>query len=269
MSDFTETNSAFRARLLDRDPVFGAFVKTPHPIIVEVMAGAGYDFLVLDAEHTPFDRGSLDACIFAGRALGCAMVVRIPAAEPEWISAVLDMGAAGVMVPHVNTAEQAETLTRSMSYGPNGRGFAGTTRAARYADRSMTGHLEATPNEIVLIAQIEDPEGAVNFAEIAAVDGVDALFVGRADLAVGLGLNDFFAPEITAMTQAILGATGAATGLYCAPSEDLTQFAEAGASLFVVGSEHSAIRTAAAEGRAQVTELPKPAPPAPGSAHDT
>ncbi len=255
MSPFAMTNQTFRTRLSNKEPLLGAFVKTPHPIVTEVMAGAGYDFLVLDAEHAPFDRGTLDACIFAGRAMGCAMVVRVPVGTPEWVSIVLDSGAAGVMVPHVNTVEDAQGLVRSMRYGPEMRGFAGTTRAALYADRSMTEHLGATPNEVVLIAQIEDPSGATDFASIAAVDGVDALFVGRADLAVGLGVNDFFAPEVVDLTTKILGAAQAATGLYCAPDEDISPFSSAGASLFVIGSEHSAIRATAAAHKRRVVKL--------------
>lgn len=257
MSSLPNPNTEFRQRLTAGETLAGAFVKTPHPIIAEVMASAGYDFLVLDAEHAPFDRGTLDAMIFAGRASGCAMIVRVPASSTDWIPFVLDCGAAGVMVPHVNSVAEAVNLSRLMRYGHGGRGFAGTTRAAHYADRSMDDHLSATPKETVLIAQIEDPEGATNFASIAAVDGIDALFVGRADLAVGSGINDFFADEIARQTMDVLGAQEAATGLYCAPGEDLTKFYEAGARLFVVGSEHSAIRTAGTTLRSNILTLHK------------
>ncbi|WP_421904652.1 HpcH/HpaI aldolase family protein [Mameliella sp.] len=250
MTMIDTVNRRFKADVHARKPLLGAFVKTPHPIVVEVMAGAGYDFLVLDCEHAPFDRGTLDTLIFTGRALGCAMVVRVPVGSPDWLLFVLDAGAAGVMVPHVNTVPQAETLAQAMRYGPGGRGFAGTTRAAHYADRSMTEHMARTPQETVLIAQIEDPEGAENVAGIAAVAGVDALFVGRADLAVGYGINDFHAERIGTITREVLGQQAAATGLYCAPGEDLSGFAEAGGSLFVIGSEHSAIRAFASDSRA-------------------
>lgn len=249
-------NQEFRRRLTTGEALAGAFVKTPHPIIVEVMAGAGYDFLVLDAEHAPFDRGTLDAMIFAGRSSGCATLVRVPVGSAEWIPFVLDCGAAGVMVPHVNSASDAQELSRLMRYGHGGRGFAGTTRAAGYADRSMAEHLAETPKETVLIAQIEDPEGAADYAAIAEVEGVDALFVGRADLAVGSGANDFYAPNVSRQTTEVLGATGAATGLYCAPGEDVTPFYNAGARLFVVGSEHSAIRTAGAALKTRIGTLP-------------
>lgn len=233
------TNAEFRARLTAREPLVGAFLKTPHPIIVEVMARAGFDFLVVDAEHAPFDRGSTDAMVMTGRAIGCPIVVRVPVATPDWILSVLDAGAAGVMVPHVETVAQAEALARAVSYGPGGRGFAGTTRAADYAGRTLPEHLGTARSELALICQIEDRDGVINHAGIAAVDGVDALFIGRADLAVAHGLDSFFAPEVAEMTRTILAAEGAATGLYCPPGEALEPHGSAGGSFFVVGSEHT------------------------------
>lgn len=232
-------NAEFRSRLTNRTPMLGAFLKTPHPIIVEIMARAGFDFLVVDAEHAPFDRGSTDAMIMAGRAEGCPIVVRVPVSTSDWMLNVLDAGAAGVMVPHVETAAQAQDLARGIAYGPGGRGFAGTTRASDYAGRSLTEHLGRARDEIALICQIEDPDGVINHESIAAVDGVDALFVGRADLAVSHGLDDFFAPQVAEMTRTILSAKGAATGLYCAPAETLQEHVAAGGSFFVVGSDHS------------------------------
>ncbi len=231
-------NKDFKTRLLAQDPMLGAFLKTPHPIIVEIMAQIGFDFLVVDAEHAPFDRASIDMMIIAGRSVNCPILVRVPASTPDWVLNVLDAGAAGIMVPHVETVDQARDLARSVSYGVGGRGFAGTSRAADYARRPLSRHLATARDEVSLICQIEDPSGVINHADIAAVDGVDALFIGRADLAVSHGYDDFFAPEISEMCSRMLGAEGAATGLYCPYSENLEPLMAAGASLFVVGSEH-------------------------------
>lgn len=232
-------NADFKKRLVTREPMLGAFIKTPHPIVIEVMARSGFDFLVIDAEHAPFDRTSIDMMLIAGRAVAFPILVRVPVATPDWVLGVLDAGAAGIMVPHVVSAEQAAELVKSVTYGVGGRGFAGTTRAAEYALRPLREHLAMARGEVSLICQIEDPEGAINYAAIADVDGVDALFVGRADLAVGHGLDDFFAAEVKKMTDQILGAKGCATGLYCAPTESIGPLSAAGASIFVVGSEHS------------------------------
>ncbi len=234
-------NAVFKRRLVAREPMVGAFLKTPHPVVVEIMALAGYDMLVIDAEHGALDRSAVDLLVLAGRAVGMPMVVRVPTGSPDWILTVLDCGAAGIMVPHVNSAADAERLVRSSRYGPGGRGFAGTTRAAGYSGRTMADHLRMAADETVLMCQIEDPEGARAFEEIAAVDGVDMLFVGRADLAVGHGYSDFLAPESGAIARQVLGAKASATGLYTLPGEDLGPHLAAGASLFVVGSDHTAI----------------------------
>ncbi len=247
-----------KRKITSRTPVCGAFIKTPHPIVIEIMGQAGYDFLVLDAEHAPFDRAALDTLMIAGRAAGIPLVVRVPAAGPDWIMAVLDAGAAGIMVPHVNDPGFAAELVRATRYGAwgqGGRGFAGTTRAADYAQRSLAEHFEKTAGEVTLMCQIEDPPGAEAFAAIADVEGVDALFVGRADLAVGYGKSDFFDPDIGRKTLDILGASGAATGLYCAPGEDIAPLKQAGASVFVIGSDHTCLKRGAAVDLAAVDTL--------------
>ncbi|MGR3484200.1 MAG: HpcH/HpaI aldolase family protein [Paracoccaceae bacterium] len=235
---------ALKSRLADRQPLLGAFLKTPAPILVEVLGQAGLDFLVIDAEHGPFGRAQIDTLMIAGRAAGLPLIVRVPARGPDWIGYVLDAGAAGIMVPHVNSAEEARAVVRAVRYGAatgghSHRGFAGTTRGADYAARSMADLLGAPERETVVMAQIEEPAGVAAAPEIAAVDGIDTLFVGRADLAVSSGRPDFFGPDVRADTEAVLAATGCATGLYCAPGEDRAPFRTAGASVFVVGSEHT------------------------------
>lgn len=134
-------NSDFKKRLIARVPMLGAFIKTPHPIIIEIMARSGFDFLVIDAEHAPFDRTSIDMMLIAGRAMGIPLLVRIPVSTPDWALNVLDAGAAGLMVPHVVSADQAKELVESVSYVLGGRGFAGTSRAADYAQRPLREHL--------------------------------------------------------------------------------------------------------------------------------
>ena len=247
MARLQQVNAEFKQRLTAGEPLLGAFIKTPHPIVIEIMGSNGFDFLVLDAEHAPFDRSGIDMMMIAGRAVETPLIVRIPASSSDWTLNILDAGAAGLMVPHVLDAEQAGSLVQAVTYGRDGRGFAGTTRAASYAQRNLREHLKHARDEVSLICQIEDPEGAENATEIATVPGVDALFVGRADLAVSHGKSDFLDPDIAAMNRDILGVKGAATGLYCAPGEDLGPHRQAGGSLFVVGSEHTLMKQGAVE----------------------
>jgi 2-keto-3-deoxy-L-rhamnonate aldolase RhmA len=232
-------NARFKAELAAGRPLLGTFVKTPHATVVEILGAMGLDFLVLDGEHSPFDRAATDACLLAARAAGVAMLVRVPDHSPSTILGVLDCGAAGVVVPHVTTREQAVALADAVRYVPGGRGIAGTTRAGQYGLRPLAEHRRAAIAEVSLICQIEDREGVENHAAIAAVDGVDGLFVGRADLSLSYGRDDFSSPEIDAIAAEVLAAKGAATGLYCAPGEDLARFAAHGASFVVSGSDHT------------------------------
>ncbi|MCP4071234.1 MAG: 4-hydroxy-2-oxovalerate aldolase [Hyphomicrobiales bacterium] len=232
-------NAHFKARLVARQPLIGCFIKTPHPTVIEVLGAGPLDFLILDAEHAPFDRASIDACMLAARAVGCALLVRVPNADPSWVLNVLDCGAAGVVVPHVTSVAQAEELAASVHYGPGGRGIAGTTRAGEYSVRPLTEHRAMARDEVSLICQIEDREGVEKFNEIAAVADVDALFVGRADLTVSYDFDDFAAAEIAEICADILGAKDAATGLYCAPGENTQNWRDKGASFIVIGSDHS------------------------------
>jgi len=231
-------NADFKSRLIGRELLLGAFIKTPHPIIVDVM-GRYFDFLVLDAEHAPFDRNALDIGIITGLSVGCPILVRVASHDPSTILNVLDCGAAGIMAPHVVSVEQATALARSTQYVSGGRGLAGTTRAAGYGARSLTQHIEISEDEVSLICQIEDVKGAELAAEIAAVDGVDALFVGRTDLAQSIGTREPSDPRIHKLCSEVIGVKAVATGLYCTGAEDANQWSHAGATLLVVGSEHS------------------------------
>jgi 2-keto-3-deoxy-L-rhamnonate aldolase RhmA len=232
-------NARFREALIAREPLVGCFVKTPHPTVIEVLAATELDFLVLDGEHSPFDKTSINLCLLAAQAVGCPVLARVPDDNQAFILNVLDCGAAGVVVPHVVSVEQAESLAKSVRYVPGGRGIAGTTRAGAYGARPLGEHRAAADREVTLICQIEDREGVENAGDIAAVEGVDGLFVGRADLTVSYGLTDFSDAGIAKLCGDVLGAAHASTGLYVAPGEDISQWREKGASFFLSGSDHS------------------------------
>jgi len=189
--------------------------------VIEVLGDTDLDFLVLDGEHAPFEKASVNMCMLAAKALGIPVLTRVPDDNPAFILNVLDCGAAGVVVPHVVSAEQAERLARAMRYGPGGRGIAGTTRAGRYGAKPLSQHRDDADKSVTLICQIEDREGVANAQAIAAVDGMDALFVGRAVLALSYGLEDFGDPAITRKAADILSIRGATTGLFVAPAKTL------------------------------------------------
>ena len=236
------TTLSLKARLAAGEVIVGTFVKTPSPIVVEVLALTSLDCLCLDAEHAPFDRGTLDTCILAARAGGKDALVRVPSAAPEHLLHALDCGAIGVVVPHVRSAAEAELLVRAAHYGEGGRGYAGSSRAAGYTTIAMAEHKAASAARSVVIAQIEDPEAVDSIHAIARVQGIDALFVGRVDLTVAYGAASQDDPRVIAAVERIVAAAveaGKPVGMFLARIEDVAYWRERGATLFLLGSDHT------------------------------
>ena len=230
-----------RARMRRGEPLCGTFVKTPVPEIVEVLAQSGLDFLCFDAEHAPFDRGRLDACIGMARALGTPSLVRVTAGEPLQILRALDSGALGVVVPHCASVADAEAVARAAHFGHGGRGFAGSTRWAGFATKPMADVL-ALDEETIVIGQIEEPEGVEAAAGIAAVENIDGLFVGPADLAVCYGETDISsAPVRDAIASVSRAARDAGkSAVTFAPSAAMTaELAALGVNMIFFASDHA------------------------------
>ena len=191
-------HASFRRDLISGRPLVGTFMKTPALDVLEVLAHAGLDFVCLDGEHGPFDRAAMNACGALARAAGLPLLVRVPEGSAADIGAALDLGATGVVVPHVTDAGMAARVAGAARFGPGGRGFAGTTRWAGFGGADMASLIARSQEETVVIAQIEDPD-AVGAAEaIAATDGIDALFLGPADLSVAYGKTDQTSAELQA-----------------------------------------------------------------------
>jgi 2-keto-3-deoxy-L-rhamnonate aldolase RhmA len=240
----------FKESLIRGDPIVGAFVKTPSPIVFEVLGLTALDCLCLDAEHAPFDRLSIDACVMAARAAGKPVLVRTPSAAPEHILNALDCGAAGVVLPHVRSAEEARAAVLAAHFGAGGRGYTGSTRAARYGTKPMATHLSASASETTIVAQIEDIEAVEAVEAIAGVPGIDALFVGRVDLTVAMGATSQDDPRVIAAVERICAAgraAGRAVGMFLSRASDIPAWREKGASLFLLGSDHSFMLAGAAE----------------------
>ena len=120
--------SRFKQRLARSEPTIGTWVKTPSPVVCEVLARTPLDALALDAEHAPFGRLELDSCLAVSRLSDMPTLVRVPSPSPADLLNALDCGATGVVVPHVTSAAQAEAVARSCHFGRGGRGYAGSTR---------------------------------------------------------------------------------------------------------------------------------------------
>jgi len=248
MADAWQALAEFRARVRAGAPLLGTFVKTPAPQVVEVLAGGGLDCLVLDAEHAPFSPTSLDLCVMAARAARVPALVRVATSAPEVIMAALDVGAAGVLVPHVRTADAARAAVQAAHYGRDGRGFSNSTRAGGHGALALGEHLRRAGECTTVICQIEDPEAIENIDEIVAVDGVDALFIGRADLAVAYGLERLDDPAIDAAVERVCASAAAGSrtvAMFLPDAAGLDRFRDLGVSMFVIGSDQGLMRAGA------------------------
>jgi len=244
----------FKQRIAGHEPMLGTFVKTPHPHIVEVLASTGLDCLCLDAEHAPFDRRDLDLCILAARAASMPVIVRPPSSAHEQILNALDCGADGVLVPHVRSAEEARAVAKAAHYGAGGRGYAGSSRAAGYGSIAIPDHLAKSAARSVVIAQIEDLEALDEIEAIAAVEGIDALFIGRIDLTIALNCTDPDDPKVVEALDLIIAAaknSGRPVGMFTSKPTDAAIWRDKGVSLFLLGSDHGFLKSGAASLRQQ------------------
>lgn len=247
--------TGFRKRFIDGAHLLGTFVKTPAPHPVEVLAGAGLDFVVLDEEHAPWDRCTLDMALLAARASNIAGIVRVAEATASRVLSVLDDGATGVLVPHVSSADHAAKIAAAMRYRGGRRGFSNTTRAGGFGTRGLWDHVDHADAAVTLIAMIEDPEALEDIDAILATPGLDGVFIGRGDLTVAMGAPDMGAPQIVAACKTIFAAARRAAkpvAVMVADGPEAQRFAALGASTFIVASDQGFMRQAALKARSDV-----------------
>jgi len=238
----------FKTRMANRDLMAGTFIKTPAYELIEVLATSDLDFVCIDMEHSPFDRGRTDACLAVARALDFPVLVRVTHFSSETILQVLDMGAVGVVAPHIVNASQAADLVRLSHFGNGGRGFAGAIRWAGYGTKSMAEVLAQSGRETVVIAQIEEPEALRNVESIAATDGIDGLFLGPSDMSVSMGYSDANSEELLAAlkrTGDAALASGKAYMTFVANATKAADWAQYGPHMFFVGSEQGWMKAGA------------------------
>lgn len=238
-----------KQRLAAREVLIATWLKTPSPVVAEVLAGTDLDFICVDAEHAPFDRSAIDGCVFACRALGKPVLVRPATGAPHDLLQALDVGAEGVVVPHVRSAAEAVAVVGASHYGPGGRGYAGSTRAADYTRRVMGAHLSASTERTVVVAQIEDAEALDAIDAIAGTDRLDALFIGRADLAVSLGASSASAAPVIAAAERISAAghkAGKPVGTFLSDLDEIPFWRERGVTFFLLESDHVFLLSGAA-----------------------
>lgn len=196
---------SFRHRLREGRPLIGALLQIPLPEVAEIYAHAGYDWLFVDLEHSPMDaRQALDILTAVDSRVPC--VVRVPWNDEAHIKKALDIGATGIIVPLVNSVEDAQRAVARCKYPPDGVRSVGITRAQRF-DLDFDGYMQRANDEVAVIVQIEHVDAARNIDAILDVPGIDGVFVGPFDLSGSMGkpgkIND---PEVQQAIRDIIRA---------------------------------------------------------------
>jgi len=239
----------FKQRLREKRLQIGLFVGLASHYSMEILAGAGFDWLVIDAEHTPNNPASVLPQLQAAASYSPQLLVRPMNHDPALIKQYLDIGAQTLMLPLVDDAEQAGALVRAMRYPPQGiRGVASSmARAACW--NGVEGYVRQANDEVCLVVQIETRQGLENLEAILAVEGVDAAFIGPADLAASLGhLGDSGHPEVRAAIEAALqriAASGKAAGVFVTDPQLARHYCSCGAGFIAVGGDTTLLRNAA------------------------
>ena len=184
-------------------PVYGVSVMIPSPQIVEMIAAAGFDWVLLDCEHGTLTLESVELMAMAAEASGITAIARPMSRSPEHILQVLDRGVMGVQVPHVNTAADAREVLAAVKFHPLGkRSLAAGTRAAVYDAHGTLADFVKAANDATLIAiQLEDKEAIENIDELLEVDGIDVFFIGPSDLSQSMGFPGN--PKASVVAEAI------------------------------------------------------------------
>ena len=236
-----ERENILKQTLTAGRPAFGLWCSLAEALTTEVMAGAGADWLLIDAEHSPNDLRSVVRQLQVAAAFPVEPLVRLPVDDPNLIKQFMDAGARSLMIPNVRSAQQAREIVRAMAYAPLGgnRGYSVGHRANQFG-RIADYHRNARERQFLTV-QIECETGVAHAAEIAAVEGVDALFVGPGDLSTNLGaMGNPNADHVQSAIAAVLAATRAAgkpAGILAPVKTDADRYLADGFTMLAIGSD--------------------------------
>jgi 4-hydroxy-2-oxoheptanedioate aldolase len=232
--------NAFKRALKDGKAQIGLWSSLSSNYSVEVIAGAGFDWILLDLEHSPNDLESLLAQLQAAAPYPTHPVVRVPWNDMVAMKRILDVGAQALLIPYVSTADEARAAVAHTRYPPKGvRGVAGTTRATRFG--RIKDYAKRAHEEICVLVQVETQAAVDNIESICAVDGVDGVFIGPADLHASMGYTGEIAnpkvkPLIDDAVRRIRKA-GQAPGILTPSEEDARRWLDCGALFVAVGAD--------------------------------
>jgi 4-hydroxy-2-oxoheptanedioate aldolase len=184
-------SDSVKTRVQAGEQLLGVLLRMPAEELLEMCAVTGFDFVILDGEHGPMDLGLVRTHLVLAERHGMRVLVRVGTGEPASVLRILDLGADGVVGPHVDSPAQARALVDAAHYPPLGhRGFATYGRGGRFGQVSPADHLAAAREHTLVIGMIESPEGVAQVADIVTVPGLDGIMVGPADLRIASGPDD-------------------------------------------------------------------------------
>ena len=238
----------FKSALKNGERQIGLWCTIPDSSVVEMLAACGYDWLLIDTEHSPLDVVGTVPLMQAAASFQVSTVVRVPWNDAVQIKKALDCGAQTLLVPFVQNAQEAAAAVAAVRYPPAGiRGVAGTTRASRYG--MIKNYVNVANDEIGLLVQVETTEALAEIEAIAAIDGIDGIFIGPADLAASMGLPG--QPSHPDVKSTILDAVeriksaGKPAGILSLDQSFLKDVDQAGAQFIAVGLDLALLRDAA------------------------
>lgn len=237
----------FKRDLREGKPLIGCWSSLASPLTTEVLGLAGFDWLLLDGEHSPNDLNSFIAQLMALKDSVSAPVVRPQSNDTVQIKRLLDAGFYNFLIPFVESAEEAARAVAATLYPPEGvRGVSLAMRGNRYG--TVPDYLRASNQNIAVVVQIESRKGVDNIADICAVPGLDGVFIGPSDLAAGLGhLGNPSHPEVQDAIQGVFGAAsqaGMPVGILAPVESDARRYMQMGATLVGVGNDQGLFRAA-------------------------
>jgi 4-hydroxy-2-oxoheptanedioate aldolase len=222
-------------------PLLALILKMPAAALVEMAGHAGFDFVLLDTEHGPSDMTELENHVRAADCAGIRVLVRVSDAGSPDVLRALDAGAAGIVVPHVAGPDDVALAAAATRYPPRGRrSLALSTRAGRQGTRSVSDHLAAA-SETILIGQIEDAESLDRVPEILTSDGLTGVFIGPADLSASMGWpGELDHPRVSEAIEQIVAATNRvpalSLGVLAGSGEEVREWADRGVGMIFVNS---------------------------------
>lgn len=231
----------FKSKLLTtNDGLLGSFLGIPSPSLVEMLGRAGYDFVIIDAEHGSFNTESIEECLRAATAVNVPCLVRVAELDAKLIQLALDLGADGIQVSQVETALQASEVVQYSHFSPTGtRGYGSTTRAAAYGFRPRNLVREMAQRELVVNIQIESKKGVDNLPAIQETEGIDVIFIGTSDLSMAYGYDSPNDPAMISLLERLVSSivsVGKIAGLHVSDWSALGKLQQMGVRYFTVSA---------------------------------